>query len=293
MSNIEYSISGNTQTKVSMGDGETKVETTDTNGYETEVEEGVSRRRAEERAQGNDDLDESGDEHDDVDGAGDEEDGGSDESGGSSGDLPEVPEAFDAEDPENVEAFNSAYLNADGDLNEDVLSAEFWRNKDAGSEGLNDATYDWLKTRGISKSMAKSVEAALVNKHDADKNSLAAHDLKVIDAAGDADSLKTMLKWGKDGNYTPAQIKKFNDIMAGTDLDAKLDAVELLKTRFSRSEEAKPTTPKRDATKGSGKPRSGAVPFKDKAEWREARRKADGDVVKLRQIEARAKVSGF
>jgi hypothetical protein len=287
MSQIEYAISGNTQTKVSMGDGETVVETTDTNGYEQEVESGVSRRKAEELDSGADD-DQGADDADtgsDVDDAGAGEDGDDD--------LPSVPDAFDAENPENVEAFNKAYLNADGDLNEDSLSAEFWKNKEGGSEGLNEATYDFLKSKGISKAMAKSVEAALVNKHDSDKNSLAAHDLKIMDAAEGPDALKTMLDWGKAGGYNKAQIDKFNKVMSGTDLEAKLDAIELLKGRFSKTDAAKPTTPKRDATKGQGKPRPGAQPFKDRAEWRQARRDAAEDPVKLRVIDARAKASGF
>lgn len=291
MSQIEYAISGNTQTKVSMGDGETVVETTDTNGYEQEVESGVSRRKAQELAEGSDETEgpDDADTGSDVDGAGEGEDGDDD----NADDLPSVPDAFDPEDAENVEAFTKAYVDADGNLNEATLSAEFWKNKEGGNEGLNEATYDFLKSKGISKSMAKSVEAALVNKHDAEKSSLAAHDLKIMDAADGPDALSQMLEWGKKGGYSKSQIANFNKIMDGTDLDAKLDAIELLKGRFAKSDDSKPTTPKRDATKGQGKPRPGAQPFKNKAEWRQARRDAAEDPAKLRAIDARAKASGF
>ena len=291
MSQIEYAIAGNTQTKVSMGDGETVVETTDTNGYEQEVESGVSQRR--ESASGDADRGDidTPDADEDVDGAGTSEDDG--EGGDGTSEPPSVPEAFDAEDPENVAAFEAAYLTADGELNEDIISDEFWRNKDAGTEGLNEATYEFLKTKGISKAFAKKVEAAFVNQHDADQKSLAAHDLKVMDAADGPDNLKAMLEWGKASGYSEAQRERFNKIMQGTDLDAKLEAIELLKSRFEKSDAAKPTTPKRDATKGNGKPRPGAQPFKTRAEWREARRRAEGDIAALRQIDARAKASGF
>lgn len=291
MSQIEYAIAGNTQTKVSMGDGETVVETTDTNGYEQEVESGVSQRResASEDADGGD-ID-THDPDEDVDGAGASEDDG--DGADVSTEAPEVPEAFDAEDPENVAAFEAVYLTVDGELNEDIISEEFWRNKDGGAEGLNEATYEFLKTRGISKAFAKKVEAAFVNQHDAAEKSLAAHDLKVMDAADGPDNLKAMLEWGKSSGYTEAQRDRFNKIMQGTDLDAKLEAIELLRGRFEKSDAAKPTTPKRDATKGNGKPRPGAQPFKTRSEWREARRKAEGDISALRLIDARAKASGY
>lgn len=291
MSDVEYSVASDQQTTVSMGDGAAEVVTSSAKGLETEVEEGVSRRRAKEAAG----LDGDGEDTTDADVSEDDlgADGSEEGSDGEEGEGPvELPEAFDAEDPDTVAAFEKTYLK-DGELNEEVLSKEFFANAEKGQDGLNEATYEFLKAKGVSKATAKRVEALLVNEADATKNSAKQQDFALFEVAGGSDSLKDMLAWGKNGGYTADQQKRFNDVMKGTDLEAKKEAVELLKSRFSASDDARPTTPKRDATKGNGKPSNAVKPFKDRTEWRAARRAAGENQEALRKVDARAKASGF
>lgn len=292
MSDVEYSVASDQQTTVTMGDGAAEVVTSSAKGLETEVEEGVSRRRAQEAAG----LDGDGEDTPDADvsdddlGADGSEEGGDGDEGAD--DPVDLPEAFNAEDPETVAAFEKTYLK-DGELNEEALSQEFFANAEKGQDGLNEATYDFLKSKGVSKATAKRVEALLVNEADATKNSAKQQDFALFEVAGGSDSLKSMLDWGKNGGYTADQQKRFNDVMKGTDLEAKKEAVELLKSRFSSSDEARPTTPKRDATKGNGKPSNAVKPFASRQEWRAARRAAGDNKDALRKVDARAKASGF
>ncbi|MBD9542213.1 hypothetical protein IB276_22470 [Ensifer sp. ENS04] len=290
MSDVEYSIASDQQTTVTMGDGAAEVVTSSAKGLETEVEEGVSRRRAQEAAGLGGDGEDSSDADVSDDDLGDDgsEEGGDDENGEDT----VLPEAFNADDPETVAAFEQAYLK-DGELNEDALSAEYFANVEKGQDGLNEATYEFLKSKGISKATAKRVEALLVNEADAAKNSSKQQDFALFEVAGGSDSLKDMLKWGKDGGYSADQQKRFNDVMKGTDLEAKKEAVELLKSRFSASDASRPTQPKRDATKGNGKPSNAVKPFANRTEWREARRAAGDNREALRKVDARAKASGF
>lgn len=291
MSDVEYSISSDQQTSVMMGDGAAEVVTTSTKGLETEVEDGVARRRAQEADQGDGDGADTPDADVSEDDLGDD---GAEETGDESGDSEavELPETFEADNPETVAAFEKAYLK-DGELNEEALSAEYFANVEKGQDGLNEATYEFLKSKGVPKATAKRVEALLVNEADAQKNSAKQQDFALFEAAGGSDALKDMLEWGKKGGYSESQQKRFNEIMKGTDLEAKQEAVELLKSRFSASDASKPTTPKRDATKGNGKPSNAVKPFANKQEWRAARKAAGENVEALRKVDARARASGF
>lgn len=176
-------------------------------------------------------------------------------------------------DPENAEAWDAKYLNEEGNYNEEALTAEFDGNE---GKGLNEATYAYLATRGISKEFAKQIEAALVTKRDADAGEVAKQkgqdDLQLMTIAGGPEPLKAALDWGKSEGYSEEAQKRFNAVMEGDDFVAKQEAVELLISRHSKAiSSAKPTTPKRDATKGGGKPSKRSLqPFKSREEYHAA-----------------------
>lgn len=208
-------------------------------------------------------------------------------------------------DPEDTEKWDAQYKGEDGKLNQEALSKEFWANGTDDSPGqLNEGTYAYLESIGISKQMAKDVEAALVTQADATKTKAEKRDdalfARVAEITGDAeaapDVLKDALKWGKEGGYTKAQQERFNKVLKGTDEDARVEAVELLVGRFQTANggaKQKPRLPKRDATNGRGAPGgTGLKPFKNRAEARQARRDAGNDQ-KARQKVAQRMALGF
>lgn len=235
---------------------------------------------------------------------------------GSTGEATELPaiEKFDPADAENVALWEKQYVSEDGSLNMENLSKEFWQNygKNPEAPGMNEATYEFLASKGISKADAKKIEAMGLNDMAYQKQSADKQDLDLMTVAGEtiaskadgADLLSEALAWGKAGGYSEANQKRFNKIMEGTDFEAKKEAVELLVGRYgktdafktaeaTRVQKAKPTKPERDATKSQGRPNPGVKPFADKQEWRSARKAAGGDPAKLREVDARYKVSNF
>lgn len=222
-------------------------------------------KKDDEKGADRDAPDGDGPEGDAAEGAGDEEEG--------AGEQPADLGAFDPADPEVVAKFDKQYLDADGDLDiEGSLSKEFWANAAAGKEGLNEATYEYLKAKGIKPSVVKGFEAQAQTLADAQKQSVAAQDGKLFEIAGGPDALAAALEWGKKGGYSKEQQERFNKATAGKDFEAKQEAVEALMARYRRANPpAKPTIPQRDATKGQGKATDTTKPFKDRAEMKRVR----------------------
>lgn len=210
-------------------------------------------------------------EGDDLEAPGDGEgEAGEDE---TEGEQSEVLGDFNAEDPEVVAKFDAKYLDAEGDLDIDgAISKEYWANIEAGKEGLDEATYAYLKSKGIKASTIKSYEAMAKTVKDAETQSVAAHDAKLFEVAGGPDKLAEALEWGKKGGYSAEAIARFNKTTAGKDLEAKEEAVEALMAKFHRANPpAKPVLPQRDATKGQGQQKPSVKPFKDLGEAKKVR----------------------
>jgi hypothetical protein len=303
-SEISFSVASDARTEATIGPEGIEINNDTTKGYVNEVDKRRDRMDQQSSADdGNSQGSGDADDTDGLDGDGESSQGTGDEQTDGTTTLTDI-ESFDPEDPENLEAWNKEYVKEDGFLNIDRISSEFWRNVDGGGEGLNEATYEFLASKGISKEDAKKYEAMAINDRDFQKSSVSAHDQELFTVAGGPDTLRLALDWGKEGAYSEDQRKKFDKIMQGKDLDAKKEAVELLIARFQKSDafkakqEAdrkanKPTDQRRDATKGQGTPKGDVKPFKDRAEWRAARKAAGDDTTKLRLVDARAKVSSF
>ena len=195
-------------------------------------------------------------------------------------------------DPENLEAWNAKYAREDGNLNEEVLTAEWDAN---GGEGLKEETYKYLESRGISKTLAQQVEAAFKTQRDAAANAANDGDLELMTVAGGPEPLKAALDWGKSTGYDKAAQDRFNKVMEGKDPVAKKEAVELLMARYAAANpEEKPAVPKRDVTKQGGTPsRTTVKPFKDLSEYRAAVKAAGDNQAKVQEAARRRKASGF
>lgn len=207
----------------------------------------------------------------------------------------ELPD-FDAEDPEVVDKYESRYLAADGSLDaEGALSAEYFANVEKGVDGLNESTYAYLATKGITKATVKQIEAMAATSRDAKKDSVVASDLKLFEIAGGPDQLKAALSWGKEGGYSKEQQERFNKLTSGKDAAAKQEAVELLMSRFNKANPPeRPRLPQRDGTKGQGTLNASVKPFATRQEMREARAKLrQGDLKAKKQFDARHAVSKF
>jgi hypothetical protein len=191
--------------------------------------------------------------------------------GDAEGDAEDLGE-FDAEDPDVVAKFDSRYLTEAGTIDaQGSLSAEYFANVAKGVDGLNEATYAYLETKGVDRATVKQIEAMKATEAAAADKGVVAEDLKLMTAAGGAEPLAEAIKWGKEGGYDKAAQDRFNKVMKGKDFDAKQDAVDALMARFGKAQKAvKPTLPKRDATKGQGTPSPSVKGYKDRAEMRKA-----------------------
>ncbi|WP_266031218.1 hypothetical protein [Brucella intermedia] len=180
--------------------------------------------------------------------------------------------SFDPDDPDVVAKYESRYVK-NGEIDADgALSAEFFANAEKGVEGLNEETYKFLESKGISKATVKRIEAMAATERDAQTNSVQAQDFKLFDLAGGSDQLQTALQWGKAGGYSEAQQKRFNDILKGSDYEAKAEAVEALMSRYNKANPKKrPEVPARDATKGQAKTTQGVKGFESREEARKFR----------------------
>lgn len=202
-------------------------------------------------------------------------------------------------DPEDTAAFDERYF-PNGEIDKAVLSKEFFQNAEGGNPGLNEGTYEYLASKGISKGVAKEVEAALMTKNDAQKKDAENADFALFEVAGGADKLQTALEWGKKGGYDKAAQKAFNEAVASKDPAKRKEAVELLMYRHSKAnpqtvtkEDEEPGLPKRDATNGSGGRPAQVKPFKNRQEWRDAKREAGTNQRQLRMVAERLNVSKF
>lgn len=278
--------------------GETRGLTIEMGGTEGED----IRHAAKERVEfDTDDLDTGRDEG--AGAPGDDPASGADDGADDVGQEDDAPEAatlpdFDPEDPEVVEAYDSRFTTETGELDvEGALSAEYFANLEQGIDGLNESTYEYLASKGISKATVKQIEAMAATARDAEKGSVESHDAKLFEIAGGPDELSKALAWGKEGGYTPEQQKRFNKITSGKDLEAKQEAVEALMSRYRRANPPqKPKLPARDATKGQGKKvaGTGAKGFKDRAEMRQFRSQLrDNDTRGWAIFNARLKASNF
>lgn len=229
----------------------------------------------------------------------------------SEGGEQQAPEDLGEFDPEDTEKWDAQYRTEDGALNEEALSNEFWASaKDGGPGSLNEGTYAYLESLGVSKAMAKNVEAALVTQADGEKKAVAEGDGALFQLAGDiagdpakgADVLQAALDWGKGGGYTEDAQKKFNDAAKSKDPVARSEAVELLVNRYIRAnpdaapkpaKQAKPRVPQRDATKGQGRTAGGGKPFKSRSEYREARNQAGDNQSARREVAKRLAISNL
>lgn len=227
---------------------------------------------------------------------GDQDGGSEDGDEGEEGDEPAEIKDLGEFDPEKVADWDAQYVK-DGSLDvHGALSQEFFANAEAGNEGLNEGTYAYLESKGISKATVKDIEAmAKTNREAAAKDAKAVkqeHDLALMTEAGGPDPLREALKWGKDGGYTKEQQERFNQVMAGDDLEAKKDAVAALMVR-SGVKKDKPRIPARDGTKGQGKTNNQVQPFASRAEYRKAFEDSKNNPRKAREVAARLKVSKF
>lgn len=192
-------------------------------------------------------------------------------------------------DPEAPEAYEERYRTEDGQLNMEVLSAEFFANGD----GLNEGTYDYLASLGLDKNTVKEVERLKKAELDGANAATSQGDMELFTLAGGPEPLREALDWGKKGGYSKDQQAKFNKVMAGKDMDAKKEAVELLMARFGKAPKPRPTKQARDATKGGGKRQSTVKPFANRTEYRKAKAEAGENQAKRKAVAERLARSNF
>ncbi|MBO6814565.1 MAG: hypothetical protein JJ891_06880 [Rhizobiaceae bacterium] len=263
--------------------------------------EGTSITRQEEaRELEMDEVQEHQDEDDSVDPDDEDtgDDGQSDESEGEEHEDSDEDQDENVEAPEDLGEFNpddasewdAQYTREDGTLDEAVLSAEFYAN----GEGLNEGTYDYLASKGITKEFAKQVEEALVSDI---KNKRSSLDAALVQGAGGIDTVGAALEWGRGGGYDEAAQKRFNKIMDGTDEQAKADALDALVARHSKAspgtKASRRSKPRRDATRGKPSAKSTLKPFKNRSEYRQAKKDAGSDMIARRHIAERLNISKF
>jgi hypothetical protein len=180
------------------------------------------------------------------------------------------------DDPETLEKFDARYFK-EGKLDQATLSKEFWSNyakaEDKSTVSLNEATLGYLNDRmGLDKGFVKEVCDSLVAKQASTEEGLYA-------TVGGKESFEAMVKWGKEGGYTPAQRERFNKALkaGGADLE---DALAALSARYTKANpdaaktSAPPRAPRksvpaRNATASAGAGASGATgdTFKSHAEY--------------------------
>lgn len=224
------------------------------------------------------------------------------------------PESLDPEDPESIAAWDSEYL-TEGDFNLERFQKEVSKNMAAegGSAVLDEKTYEYLKLKGVGKKVVDQVIADRLKALKADEQGKVDQDFKVFDhvhsmevskVADGSVVFREAIEWARKG-YSEAAQERFNKIMSGEDLEAKQDAAELLVNKYARSDDFKAAEdarikasrkrePSRDATKARGAPSGGSQEvFATKEEWRAARKRAGGDLVKLREVDRIRKNSRF
>lgn len=228
----------------------------------------------------------------DEDHPADKEDAGEDTDKEEAGDeeaptvTGEVPDEFKADDPETVAAFDKALRNADGKLNMDALSAQWWANAQAHEKGegaLTQSTYDYLDSLGIPPEMVKAAEAGQQALNTQSVQSL-------YTAAGGKANYDTAIAWASKGDkpaYTPAQKDAFNRALDKGGETAK-DAIDLLMSRHEKATSGKHTSPGKTAgehANGGGSDEvHGADVFGSREEWIKARQEAGRDSTKQQAV---------
>jgi len=200
---------------------------------------------------------------------------------------------FDPDSEESVAAYDTEFLKEDGLLDlEGAVADRYNANIAAGKDGVDEGTYKYLESKGISRETVKQVEAMRANQ---DKQSGNSEDFKLMEAAGGPDVLGAALAWGKEAGYSKAEQKRFNDISKGKDFEAKRDAVDALVARYNKAnpKAGRPTTPRRDATQGQGVRKPALKKFANREEYRKALKAADGNQRQTREITRRRQVSDF
>lgn len=209
--------------------------------------------------------------------------------------VPAAPEEFNEE---NVAEWDALYVDQEsGELNIQALSQRFWKDVEGGAEDMSDAQYAYLASKGFPKDLVKDYVAKSLNEKSSGGAKETTNQNAVFAHVGDTDSLGAALQWGREGGYDEAAQKRFNKVMnSGTPEEAK-DAADILMARYARAnpkpkENPKPAVPKRDATKGQGRPNPTQVkPFGSIKEFSDARKAAGGNQAKMLEISNRLAVS--
>lgn len=220
-----------------------------------------------------------------------EADGG-EEGGEEAGELEDLGE-YDPTNEETISKFDARYVQEDGTLDvRGSLSREFWANAEKGVDGLNEATYAYLKDRfGVDKDTVKDIEAA-------QKAQLAASQNVVHERFGGKEKFEAAMEWARKGGYTKAQRDRFNAITKSNDPLAVDEALTALQARFEKANpsttkapERRPVRPARDVT--SAATRRTIEPYASRDEWAKDFREArdSGSDSRLAEVRRRLKVS--
>lgn len=187
--------------------------------------------------------------------------GKQEEEGGEGEAVNDLPD-FDPDSEEVVSKYEERYFK-DGELNQAVLSQEYWKSFEAAGgdvtkSGLPEGTYKYLESAlGIPKAMAKELEAGLVAKHQAEQAGFLAKTVP-----GGVEAYNKAIQWAQKGGYSEEQRQRFREAFAKGGADRE-DAVEALMSRFGRASggrdggrrgppRGRRSTPERDVTGGAG-----------------------------------------
>lgn len=239
-------------------------------------------------------ADASGGDEDGAEGDGGE---GTDEDGASGEPSEALPE-FNAEDADVVAKYDSRFIDDTGAFNMESLAADWAANVkdgDPATGSLSEGTYKWLETRGVTKEMAKAIEAGEVAKVQLQQET-------VFKAAGGEKAFNDARKWAREGGLTQKQIEKFNADVNGADQDARTTAVENLMLRFKAANKQPRGAgiPRRTTTSAGNAGAVGggaaAQPFASQEEYRKAMKETTDEkdrVIpsKLAEVRARLRVS--
>jgi hypothetical protein len=242
--------------------------------------EDYNQQKPKPEGEGGDDTQTAGDGSDTVDGGADNKDTGDDSPLKPTNALPE----FKADDEAVVATYNETFKRADGTLNLNALSQQWWENHAAneGKDGsLSEGTYAYLETLGLTREDVKTQERALLALHQQEEG-------KVHEVFGGKSTWDRAIGWAANGGYSKAQVDNFNrDYSAGG--VRREEAVALLHERFTSAGRQKPV-PTNSANGGAGggqQPKGGGDVFGSKQEWLDARKAAGDDNDKQAAISAK------